>query len=362
MIEQIEYARRESVARQSALRIDAKSEIVTSGQDMRSGIAKIITNTGDGDYTITEQWSNGTAFVNATAGAGLSAVVATDFRQRDHGIAGQSVRFWQTRTTSDEICTLVDVGPPTKWLARICNGAQFGFDEKVAGAMAFPWSDPEPCGFYIEEIDPVTLCGFKGSRTRTIAGAYIETVGTNLATTQMFHSSDSTGYDDPVIVSDAISHWMPVPHAAIVEVQTITDGSDDTYHVFNLPAPHWTAEITDVSNCGLYDCKWYGIFPTSTGGGNPVIEFSVSSLTGVGPYDSSVGGLDDSRHRYPIPHIGDIIYITADMAATGTTCYRELTQRIPIDAVGATAASGQEQVWMETTSSPQGRGLLRDNY
>ncbi len=79
----------------------------------RFGVGEIVTNTGGGAYTITEQWwdpSGSGQWSDATAPLGYVQVVARDYLERDTGVTGDFVRFWEQRATGGAMEVIIDVG------------------------------------------------------------------------------------------------------------------------------------------------------------------------------------------------------------------------------------------------------------
>jgi len=78
------------------------------------GVAKIVTNDDDGDYTITQQWWDSHAdpkeWSNAVSPGGLVSVQARDINQRHDGLAGRLVRFRQERNIAGSMETWIDLG------------------------------------------------------------------------------------------------------------------------------------------------------------------------------------------------------------------------------------------------------------
>ena len=112
--EQTENYRRQQASLDSIRRPAAEDRADFQPHAAISGIAKVVTNNGDGDYTITQQWwdpdANPPAWTDATLPAGLVDAEARDINQRDDGRVDQIVRFWQARNMSGEIETWIDLG------------------------------------------------------------------------------------------------------------------------------------------------------------------------------------------------------------------------------------------------------------
>ena len=109
-----------------------------------SGIAKIDSNEGDGEYKITEVvWNPATEQYDAVAeGCGIRQAVARDWLRRPYGIPSdapwwmsgfQAVRFWHGEAKGEKAELLIDIGPkPTvPFLVRVTKdgggaGAPYG--------------------------------------------------------------------------------------------------------------------------------------------------------------------------------------------------------------------------------------------
>lgn len=78
----------------------------------RTGVAKIIDNSGEGLYVITEQrrGAAGDAWQDATAGLGHVSAAAIDYDCRDGGAVDQIVPFAEHRGIGGDILLLIDVG------------------------------------------------------------------------------------------------------------------------------------------------------------------------------------------------------------------------------------------------------------
>ena len=82
------------------------------GDVLVGGVAKIVSNDGDGAYTITQQvYDSGTsAWIAAVAPSGLVAVTAREYQNRTTGAAADYVRFWQQRRADGAVEVLIDIG------------------------------------------------------------------------------------------------------------------------------------------------------------------------------------------------------------------------------------------------------------
>jgi len=77
----------------------------------RSGVAKIVTNTEEGAYTVTEQRRNTAddGWEDAVSPLGYVDAVARDYLDRAFGTVGQRVRFWEHRRKAGSLDLLIDV-------------------------------------------------------------------------------------------------------------------------------------------------------------------------------------------------------------------------------------------------------------
>ena len=128
---QTENYRRQQASLDSVGRPTAEDRAELQLQASIAGIAKVLTNDGDGDYTITQQWWDSQAappaWADATSPAGLVSGEARDINQRDDGRAGRIVRFWQGRNMSGGIETWIDLGwIPSGFHAGITGNAADG--------------------------------------------------------------------------------------------------------------------------------------------------------------------------------------------------------------------------------------------
>jgi len=119
-----------------------------------SGIAKIESNEGGGEYKITELvWNPATEQYDAVAeGCGIRQAVARDWLRRPYGIpaydmwwpAGyRAIRFWHGEAKGEKAELLIDIGPmPTvPFLVRVTK------DGGYAGAPAGAPGGPANCSF-----------------------------------------------------------------------------------------------------------------------------------------------------------------------------------------------------------------------
>jgi len=86
------------------------------------GVARIVSDEGDGAYTITQQWWNpaSSGYDDAVWPAGLEQAEARDFLGRGGGQEDQLVRFWTQEAKGGHREVLIDLGgPPGVFPAKI---------------------------------------------------------------------------------------------------------------------------------------------------------------------------------------------------------------------------------------------------
>ena len=112
--QQTENYRRQQASLDSIARPTATDRPEHQPSAAIAGVAKIVTNDGDGDYTITQQWwdsgADPPAWADAVSPGGLVEGEVRDINQRDDGPTGRIVRFWQGRNMSGAIETWIDIG------------------------------------------------------------------------------------------------------------------------------------------------------------------------------------------------------------------------------------------------------------
>jgi len=128
---QTENYRRQQASLDSVRRPSAEDRAESQSPAAIAGIAKVVTNDGDGDYTITQQWwdsdAGPPAWGDATSPGGLVSCEARDINQRDDGRVDQIVRFWQGRNISGGLETWIDLGwISTGFWAEITGNASDG--------------------------------------------------------------------------------------------------------------------------------------------------------------------------------------------------------------------------------------------
>ena len=99
----------------------------------RSGLAGIVSDEGDGSYTITERrWdSDAQQWQDVFAPMGHVSASARDYRDRPSGLVGQLVRFWQQRDLGGEVKLFIDVGELVKVSANDSTPANLA--DKLVG-------------------------------------------------------------------------------------------------------------------------------------------------------------------------------------------------------------------------------------
>ena len=113
-IQQTENYRRERAALDSVSRPVGADRPEPQHQAVIAGLARIVTNDGDGEYTITQQWWDADAatpeWTNAVSPGGLVSCEACDINLRQDGLVERFVRFWQGRNLSGAVETWIDLG------------------------------------------------------------------------------------------------------------------------------------------------------------------------------------------------------------------------------------------------------------
>ncbi len=128
---------------------------------LHSGVAQIDSVDGSGEYTVTEQWWNGTtsAWNNAVAPLGLVAQSSREFQKRLTGMVDQRVRFWQQRRKDGALETLIDLGGGVDFWALI-NGSVVS---SGTNRWIYPWNEVEKTGSGYD--DWTTLSGGRSGTT-----------------------------------------------------------------------------------------------------------------------------------------------------------------------------------------------------
>jgi len=94
---------------------------VPEAEVTRFGVAKIVSNAGGGEYTVTEQWwdpSGAGQWSDATAPLGYVQATARDYRNCDWGQVGTRVMFWEQRATGGALEVLIDLTGSPEGLAQ----------------------------------------------------------------------------------------------------------------------------------------------------------------------------------------------------------------------------------------------------
>ncbi|MCY2927813.1 MAG: hypothetical protein NT031_20710 [Planctomycetota bacterium] len=93
-----------------------------AGSGFHCGVARIVSNDGDGNYTVTEQWADASdppAWIDAAGTGVLVNAPARDLDKGQGGQADQLVFFWRQRRGGGKIETLLDVPPDNGPLERL---------------------------------------------------------------------------------------------------------------------------------------------------------------------------------------------------------------------------------------------------
>jgi hypothetical protein len=117
-------------ARQRAARAEADARVAGTladqaggmGPGFHGGVARIVSNDGDGSYTVTEQWhdaSDPPGWVDAAGTGVLVSAPARDFTGGQGGQADQLVFFWRQRRGGGQIETLLVVPAENGPLERL---------------------------------------------------------------------------------------------------------------------------------------------------------------------------------------------------------------------------------------------------
>ena len=101
----------------------ARDEPIRLPADLPRGIARIVSNEGDGAYKITEQWWAPTdgSWTDAVAPLGLVEAPAVDWMGRSGGAVGQLVKFHQTRTLQGQTAIFLDSGNSSQAVTRFSS-------------------------------------------------------------------------------------------------------------------------------------------------------------------------------------------------------------------------------------------------
>ncbi len=120
---QLELLRRRREAADAAGEVPSVAERpVPEAEVMRFGVAKIVSNTGAGAYTLTEQWWNPSGagqWSDATKPLGYVQAAARDYRNRDWGQADACVLFWEQRAAGGGLEVLIDLTGSPEGVAQI---------------------------------------------------------------------------------------------------------------------------------------------------------------------------------------------------------------------------------------------------
>jgi len=128
---QIENHRRQQAAENTARRSSLGDGPAARDVTVSAGVARIVTNDGGGDYTITQQWwdqsASPPAWADAAAPGGIVSAEAREINGRSGGRPGRKVRFRRERNKGGGIETWIDLacGSEAFW-ARIDGNAADG--------------------------------------------------------------------------------------------------------------------------------------------------------------------------------------------------------------------------------------------
>lgn len=85
--------------------------IADHGARLRQGVAVIVSNTGGGGYTVTEELWTGAAYAAGELPVRYVARAARDYRNRDTGSVSDIVVWWEQRQQDGVLEVLIDVEP-----------------------------------------------------------------------------------------------------------------------------------------------------------------------------------------------------------------------------------------------------------
>ena len=119
---QLSLLRHRQEAAEAAMEVPSVAERpVPEAEVTRFGVAKIVSNAGGGEYTVTEQWwdpSGAGQWSDATAPLGYVQATARDYRNCDWGQVGTRVMFWEQRATGGALEVLIDLTGSPEGLAQ----------------------------------------------------------------------------------------------------------------------------------------------------------------------------------------------------------------------------------------------------
>jgi len=128
---QIENYRRRQAAQTAGQRPAGDDKPAADEKTVTAGVARIVSNDGDGEYTITQQWwdqsASPQAWADAAAPGGIVSAEARDVNLRADGQPGRKVRFRRERNKGGGIETWIDLGRGAEtFLAKIDGNAADG--------------------------------------------------------------------------------------------------------------------------------------------------------------------------------------------------------------------------------------------
>jgi hypothetical protein len=192
-----------------------------------AGVARIVTNGGDGDYTITQQWwdsgADPPAWTDAVSPGGLVSASARDVNQCADGSPGRMVRFWQSRNVSGAVETWIDIGWVSSafWASVGSNSAdgtnrwKYAFTEVYKSSAGYGgWA---------------TLSGGRSGSTTTNPGRNtIEDMNTGADAHVEGNGVDPANLDPAATGADTFS-LMPCTSGNIVQMRQVDCGQSVEY-------------------------------------------------------------------------------------------------------------------------------------
>lgn len=313
MNEASELYRREQIARRDAMP-SHPAHMTAGGQGkLRRGVVRIVENRGNGNYKVREQWYDGSEYVDATSPPAMGESDARDYLGRDHGQEGAVVRFWQQRKSNWLLESAIDVGHRDMvWTARIVAGKTLGCDSDLHIGLGGKCD-----GFWLDEVDPVTLNSFAGSRTRDENNNYIPTHGHNTVTTLFY-----TDYT----IQNTTKYFVPLPCGTLVQVRTVVKNEYATpFHLFNYPITPWPAEILGYAGNGSLAFRWTDVY---TEDNDAVLWATINNMPSSGG-TAMYGYMPDA---YPLVEAGQntMIQPTFSKGMMWVHAYTEALSRISI--------------------------------
>jgi hypothetical protein len=112
-----------------------------------AGVARIVTNDGDGEYTVTQQvWDEDLSeWRDEASEIGVVGCAAREVRARAGAAAGAMVRFWQERSDEGAVKTFIDAGG-LAWAKVKQSGGSVGPEVQQESSGYWHWYvDCHPC-------------------------------------------------------------------------------------------------------------------------------------------------------------------------------------------------------------------------